>query len=55
MFDLYLEQPNVPVVSFEQTPLAMEVVEKRAKEKNAPLTVVYAKDVSKLEGIEIGK
>jgi folylpolyglutamate synthase len=45
----------VPVVSFEQSPLAMEVIEKRAQEKNAPLTVLHAKDISKLEGINIGK
>lgn len=45
----------MPVVSFEQPPLAMAVVEERAKEKNAPLTVLHAKDVSKLDGIEIGK
>ncbi|CEP11744.1 hypothetical protein [Parasitella parasitica] len=47
-------KPNVPVVSFEQPPLAMEVVERRALEKNAPLTTLYAKDISKLEGVEIG-
>ncbi|KAG2235237.1 hypothetical protein INT48_004704 [Thamnidium elegans] len=45
---------DVPVVSFEQPPLAMEVVVKRAQEKNAPLTVLYANQVSKLEGVEIG-
>lgn len=45
---------DVPVVSFEQPPLAMEVVIKRAQEKNAPLTVLYANQVSKLEGVEIG-
>lgn len=33
----------------------MEVVEKRAQEKNAPLTVLHAKDISKLDGVEIGK
>lgn len=45
---------NVPVVSFEQPPLAMEVVEKRAQEKNAPLTVLHASDISRLDGVEIG-
>lgn len=33
----------------------MKVVEQRAQEKNAPLTVLHAKDISKLEGVEIGK
>ncbi|RCI03852.1 Folylpolyglutamate synthetase, partial [Rhizopus stolonifer] len=47
-------KPNVPVVSFEQPPLAMEVVERRAQEKNAPLTVLHAKDNTKLDGVEIG-
>ncbi|KAF1799047.1 Mur ligase [Mucor lusitanicus] len=47
-------KPNVPVVSFEQPPLAMEVVERRAQEKSAPLTILHAKDISKLEGVEIG-
>ncbi|KAI7896502.1 Mur ligase [Mucor mucedo] len=47
-------KPNVPVVAFEQVPAAMEVVEKRAQEKNAPLTVLHARDVSKLDGVEIG-
>ncbi|KAI8329020.1 Mur ligase [Choanephora cucurbitarum] len=47
-------KPHVPVVSFEQPPLAMDVVKKRAEEKKAPLTVLYAKDISKLDHIEIG-
>lgn len=47
-------KPSVPVVAFEQPPLAMEVVERRAQEKNAPLTILHAKDISKLEGVEIG-
>lgn len=45
---------NVPVVAFEQLPEAMEVVEKRAAEKDAPLTILHAKDISHLEGVEIG-
>lgn len=45
---------DVPVVCFEQLPLAMEVVEKRAKDKNAPLTVLHADQVSLLDGIPIG-
>jgi folylpolyglutamate synthase len=32
----------------------MKVVEQRAQEKNAPLTVLHTKDISKLKGIEIG-
>lgn len=47
-------KPNVPVVAFEQVPAAMEVVERRAQEKNAPLTILHASDVSKLDGVEIG-
>lgn len=45
---------DVPVVSFEQPPLAMEVVKKRAEEKNAPLTILHASQVSKLDHVEIG-
>ncbi|KAI9487178.1 MAG: Mur ligase [Benjaminiella poitrasii] len=47
-------KPGVPVVSFEQVPDAMQVVKKRAQEKNAPLTVIHASDISKLDGLKIG-
>ncbi|KAI8971633.1 Mur ligase [Mycotypha africana] len=45
---------NVPVVAFEQVPEAMEVIERRAREKNAPLTVLRASDISKLDNVEVG-
>lgn len=45
---------NVPVVSFEQPPLAMEVVERRAQEKNAPLTILHADQISVLDNVKIG-
>ncbi|KAI9271418.1 Mur ligase [Sporodiniella umbellata] len=47
-------KPNKPAVCFEQLPEAMEVVERRAKEKNAPLTILYSKQISELNGVEIG-
>ncbi|CAO3702407.1 unnamed protein product [Rhizopus stolonifer] len=47
-------KPNTPVVCFEQLPEAIQVVEQRAKEKNAPLTILYPNQVSELIGIEVG-
>ncbi|KAI7901950.1 Mur ligase [Cokeromyces recurvatus] len=47
-------KPGVPVISFKQVPEAMEVVKKRAQEKNAPLTIVHAKDICKLDDIKLG-
>ncbi|EIE80198.1 hypothetical protein RO3G_04903 [Rhizopus delemar RA 99-880] len=47
-------KPNVPVVCFEQLPEAIQVVQQRAQEKNAPLTILYKNQVSNLNGIEIG-
>ena len=47
-------KPNTPVIAFEQLPDAMAVIEERAKEKNAPLTVLHAKDTEKLKGVKIG-
>ncbi|KAI7858897.1 Mur ligase [Circinella umbellata] len=47
-------KPNTPVIAFEQLPEAMTVIEERAKEKNAPLTVLHAKDIEKLKGVKIG-
>lgn len=45
----------MPVVCFEQLPEAIQVVQQRAQEKNAPLTILYKSQVSNLNGIEIGK
>ncbi|CAO3610969.1 unnamed protein product [Cunninghamella echinulata] len=43
-----------PVVCFDQPPEALEVVKERAKEKNAPLEIVYPSQIEKLKNIEIG-
>ncbi|KAI7861809.1 Mur ligase [Spinellus fusiger] len=47
-------KPHVPAVSFEQLPEAIQVVEQRAREKNASLQIVHASDIGVLDGIEIG-
>ncbi|KAI9269255.1 Mur ligase [Phascolomyces articulosus] len=47
-------KPNTSVIAFEQLPEAMAVIEERAKEKNAPLTILHAKDIEKLKGVKVG-
>ncbi|KAI8143827.1 Mur ligase [Fennellomyces sp. T-0311] len=47
-------KPHVPAVAFEQVPEAMAVIEERAKEKDAPLTILHAKDVERLKGVKVG-
>ncbi|KAI9024460.1 Mur ligase [Phycomyces nitens] len=45
---------RVPAVAFEQLPEAMKVVEERAKEKEAPLQILHARDIDVLKDVEIG-
>lgn len=45
----------MPAIAFEQAPEAMKVIEERAKEKNAPLTIVRADQVENLKDVKIGK
>ncbi|KAI8992481.1 Mur ligase [Pilobolus umbonatus] len=45
---------HVPVVSFDQLPDALAVVKQRASARNAPLTIVYPKQQSSLDGVTLG-
>ncbi|KAL0091121.1 Mur ligase [Phycomyces blakesleeanus] len=45
---------HVPAIAFEQLPEAMQVIEERAKEKEAPLQVLHARDIDALKDVEIG-
>lgn len=45
----------MPVFAFEQLPEAMEVIKQRAEEKKAPLTILHADQISRLNDVEIGK
>lgn len=48
-------KPNVPAFAIEQPPEALKVIEERAKEKNAPLTILRDDQVENLKYIKIGK
>ncbi|KAI9495861.1 Mur ligase [Zychaea mexicana] len=47
-------KPNTPVIAFEQVSEAMAVIEQRAQEKNAPLTILHAKDIEHLKDVKVG-
>ncbi|KAI9479598.1 Mur ligase [Zychaea mexicana] len=47
-------KPDTPVVTFEQIPQAMAIIQQRAQEKGSLVTVLYPKDIKQLDAVTLG-